>query len=210
MKKSLILGLLGLATCVVTSRGQGFIALDNYDSTAQPKVTYGANVPANGVSGSLGTVGAGVTGASWTVGLYFAAGDVTGSVSSDPSGTADPSTLGGGLALGTGAGSTTTFFSGSFAGQFAAASAFQATAQANGLATVTLEVVAYSGATYANSNYRGHSTAFTIPTQPGTSFPNNVGDFMSTFSVLPVPEPTTFALAGLGAAALMFFRRKKA
>jgi len=36
-----------------------------------------------------------------------------------------------------------------------------------------------------------------------------VGGF-SLFSVTPVPEPTTFALAGLGAAALVIFRRRKA
>lgn len=32
---------------------------------------------------------------------------------------------------------------------------------------------------------------------------------ISPFGVSPVPEPSTFALAGLGAAALMIFRRKK-
>jgi len=30
-----------------------------------------------------------------------------------------------------------------------------------------------------------------------------------SFTVAPVPEPTVFALAGIGAAALMIVRRKK-
>jgi hypothetical protein len=35
------------------------------------------------------------------------------------------------------------------------------------------------------------------------------GSGMTAFGVSPVPEPTTFALAGLGAAALLIFRRRK-
>lgn len=39
------------------------------------------------------------------------------------------------------------------------------------------------------------------------------GDFamkgFSTFNIIPVPEPSSFALAGLGAAALLIFRRRK-
>jgi hypothetical protein len=32
---------------------------------------------------------------------------------------------------------------------------------------------------------------------------------LTSFGVAPIPEPTTFALAGLGAAALLLFRRRK-
>jgi hypothetical protein len=209
MKKSLLLGLLGLTTCVVTLRGQGFIALDNYDSTAQPLITYGSGIPANGISGAFGTIGAGITGAAWNVGMYFAAGDVTGSIFSDPTGFADPSALGGGLALATGSGSTTTFFTGALAGQFAATANFQATAQANGLTTVTVMVIAYGGPSYVSATYRSHSAPFTIGTLPGTSFPNNVGDFMSPFSVNLIPEPSTFALAGMSSLAFLIFGRRR-
>lgn len=41
---------------------------------------------------------------------------------------------------------------------------------------------------------------------PGGSL-NNAG--LTQFGVNPVPEPTTFALAGLGAAALLIFRRRR-
>ena len=41
--------------------------------------------------------------------MYYALGNVTGSVASDPTGIADPTTLGGGLAFGNGAGSTAAF-----------------------------------------------------------------------------------------------------
>lgn len=201
MKKSLILGIVSLAATVAPSFGQGFIALDNYDSTLHPLVTYGA--------GSGGTIGSGVT-AGWTVGIYLAQGNVVGSVGSDATGIADPSTLGGGLALGTGAGSTAAVYTSTFntPGQFFTANTFQASAASG--ATITAEIVAYNGADYLSSSIRGHSAAFTITTAAGNApIPNYVGDAMPTFSVLPVPEPSVFALSGLGAAALMLFRRKK-
>jgi len=210
MKKSLILGLLGLAASIVPSFGQGYVVLDNYNSTAHPLISYGAGVPANGVSGAPGS-GA-VNNAGFTVGLYFASGNVTGSVAADPTGTADPGTLGGGLALGTGAGATIALYTSSFntPGQYQSGAPFQVTAGAAG-GTFTVEIIAYSGASYANAAYRGHSSAFTITSQTATAIPPTalVGDFSSGFSILPVPEPTSFALSGLGAAALLFFRRKK-
>ena len=46
-----------------------------------------------------------------------------------------------------------------------------------------------------------------LPGPPGT--PGSIGDTLGRFGVAPVPEPTTFALAGLGAAALLIFRRRK-
>jgi len=211
MKKTLLAGICGLAACAATSYGQGFIALDNYSSSAHPLVTYGSGVFANGISGALGQVGTGVTGSGWTVGLYFALGNVTAS-SDQTAGNGIPLAL----ALGTGGtagGATTTFLSGSLNGEFAASAYFQATAATPGASgtTVTLEVVAYNGTDYASATQRGHSAAFIIPALAGTSFPNNVGDYMSTFSVTPVPEPTTLALAGLGGfGMLMALRRKQA
>lgn len=210
MKKSLILGLLGLAVSVASSFGQGFIALDNYDSTVHPLVTYGNNVPANGIGGGPGTPGSGLL-AGWTVGLYFAQGNVTGSVGSDPTGIADPATLGGGLLLATGPGSTAAVFTSTFGtpGQFFTPNTFQASAAAPG-STVTIMLIAYSGADYASAAYRGHSSAFTMTTAAGNApVPNYIGDFMSSFSVQQVPEPSTFALAGLGAAAMLIIRRRK-
>ena len=204
MKKSVLFGIIGMAAGVASTYGQGFISLDNYSAGPRPLVTFGA--------GSGGTVGAGVTGGTWTVGLYFALGNVAGDA------TSGNGAVSGLLALGTGgsaAGATTGFLSGGYAGLFANSTAFQATVATpgNGGTTVTVEVVAYNGANYASSTIRGHSSAFQMLAFAGTAFSATVGDpgAMSTFGVTPVPEPTTLALAGLGGlASLVMLRRKNA
>jgi len=201
MKKTILLGILGLATAATSSFGQGFIQLDNYNShggAGGPLITYGAN--------SGGTVGTGINN-TWTVGLYFANGNVTLSDSSAGTGNVDPL-----LALASGSGSTVAVQSTAFgnAGEFAASTAFNAGGAAGD--TLTLELVAYltSAGSYANSAIRGHSAAFTMADAAINITPKPlVGDFMSTFSVAQIPEPSIFALAGLGAAALMGLRRKK-
>jgi hypothetical protein len=86
---------------------------------------------------------------------------------------------------------------------------------------VTLQVRAWDiafGSTYeaalanpANAGLIGASSTFAyqIPATPS----NPVGDFFMVnftgFTVAAIPEPSTFALAGLGAAALLIFRRRK-
>ena len=55
----------------------------------------------------------------------------------------------------------------------------------------------------------GASNPLTLTMPTGPTDPNLtylVG--LQAFSIVPVPEPTTFALAGLGAAALLIFRRR--
>src|SRR5665213_1867507 len=114
MKLSLIVGLLSVTCGAASSFGQGTIILDNYNSVG-PFVTYGSpGIPANGVSGASGIVGLGVGSgllSGWTFGLYYALGDVRGSIGIDPTGFnfGDPSTFGGGLTLATGSGSTAPF-----------------------------------------------------------------------------------------------------
>jgi hypothetical protein len=210
MKKSLIIGLVSLVTAVASSYGQGFINLDNYNQTGGI-ITYGANVPANGVSGSFGTVGTGLV-SGWTVGVYWALGDITGSLN-DPAGNGTPSGL---LTLGTGVGSTAVMYDSSFGtpGQFLASDTFQVPGSTAG-SVVTLELVCFSGSSYDTAAYRGHSTPFTLTTAAGTATtPAGVGPAFSTFAVTPVtpvPEPSTLALAGLGGfGMLMALRRKKA
>jgi len=217
MKKSLILGLLSLAAVAVTStsRGQGVIKLDNYDSYGPPITYGGAGVPANGTSGGNGTIGAPVSSGSWTVGVYFVQGTVA--IGSDPNSTpiGDPSTFSGGLVLGTGAGSTAGLADAAAnhtAGQFIGSAWGIPGSSALGGQTYTLEIVAYSGATYASSNFRGHSTAFQVTTSANTAIsPNITGSLMPTFGVfVAVPEPSVLALSAVGAAAMMLIRRKKA
>lgn len=214
MKKSLIIGLLGLAATVAPSFGQGVIFLDNYFSYGQI-VKYGDNVPANGVSGGLGTPGAGLN-SSWTAGLYWAPGNILGSLTPDstPYTNGVPTAQNAAFQLATGGGSTAQFAGiniGGASGQFAAGSVYTTTGVAAG-GTITVEVIAFNTAdgSYANANWRGHSAAFTMTVSDSSSpTPNAVGSFMPSFAVNVVPEPSTFALTGLGAAALMIFRRKK-
>lgn len=67
-----------------------------------------------------------------------------------------------------------------------------------------------SGATYANASVRGQGALFlSAPLGGGlTTPPNWVGQSFSLTSSV-VPEPTSMALAGLGAASLLIFRRRK-
>jgi len=58
----------------------------------------------------------------------------------------------------------------------------------------------------------GRSAEFNLSNIGGTTFtpPNITGPgLLTSFNVYTVPEPATFALAGLGAAALLIFRRRK-
>jgi len=59
----------------------------------------------------------------------------------------------------------------------------------------------------------GWSQAFTYTIPTGTSAPPNFSGATTLdtlkFGVMPVPEPTTLALLGLGSASLMIFRRRK-
>lgn len=201
MKKSILMAIVGLTVSAAPSFGLGYIMMDNY-STSGPLVTYGP--------GGSGPAGTGL-GAGWTAGLYYALGDVRGSIAADPTGYADPSTLGGGLTLGTGPGSTAAFYTSDFGtpGEFSASLGFQI--NGNPGDTITVMILAYDGFSYATSLDRGHSTAFTMPLSAITTPPSVslVGYFMPGFSV-PIPEPTTMVLGGLGLAALMLFRRKQA
>ena len=76
-------------------------------------------------------------------------------------------------------------------------------------------LVAYNGASYATSTIRGHSQAFTMTISISTAFATHTGDLetdggFQVLNVSAVPEPTTMALGGLGLAALLVARRKKA
>lgn len=198
MKRTVIavaIGLAGTLASVLTSNAQGYVTLDNYASSGQI-IAYGA--------GSGGTTGTGVSTA-FTVGLYYALGTV--SVNADPTGIADPSTLGA-IVLGSGAGATTPILSNP--GYFSATTGFNVGGTAG--STVTLEIVAYNGASYDASTVRGHSTAFQIADVGATApIPAYVGTVMPGFDVfaVAVPEPATFALVGLGGLSLMLFRRRK-
>lgn len=74
----------------------------------------------------------------------------------------------------------------------------------------TIMAVAFDGANYASSLTRGASTLFQVTlVQNGGATPANPSAGLQPFTVAPIPEPSTFALAGLGLASLLIFRRRK-
>ena len=207
MKKSFVLGLLGLTAVTASSFGDGYIYLDNYNNglTGGPPVTYGIGIPANGVSGPLGAPNGGLNN-SWTVGIYYAIGTLN---IFDPAGNGMPNAA---LVLGTGTGSTAAFDSintGNTPGEFASPQRFDVVG--SGTPTITAELVAYPtvAGSYAAALYRAHSTPFTMPTGTLIS-PTSpmVGDYMPTFSI-GTPEPSQIALSSLAGLSLWLLRRKQ-
>ncbi len=83
---------------------------------------------------------------------------------------------------------------------------------------ISFIVEAYHGSSYATADWKGQSPSFTLSSiaftggtgnpPPPTDLTSGPGALQSF--VVTVPEPSVFALAGLGAAGLMAFRRKKA
>ena len=207
MKKSLVLGILGFATATVSGLGQGSIFLDTYQASNGPQqVVYSA------------VLGGGVVPASFTAGLYYDPTpnqNIVGSIASDPTGYADPSSLNSALVLATGTGSTAPFINSS--GEFEAAASFniQPGVTTPAQSSYTIMVVAYNGSSYDTSTIRGHSAPVYIQdSAPAVVYGSDVGfSFPPTatlFTVYSVPEPAALALGGLGLAALVLARSRKA
>jgi hypothetical protein len=71
----------------------------------------------------------------------------------------------------------------------------------------SLDAALTANAMIGVSDKVGSSTGNPTTTPPGTATP--LADTFKGMTLQPVPEPSTFALAGLGAAALLIFRRRK-
>jgi hypothetical protein len=197
MKRSLLLAVAGLALCANSSFAIGTIMLDTYDTDGPLVLFKNSAAPAVPL------------GAGWNAGLYYAIGDVRGSIASDIGRFAEPSTLGGGLTLATGAGSTATFYTSAFntPGEFLSGAILQLSVDPN--ITITAMVIAYNGSSYASSVVRGHSDPFLMTTSPVTTpFPQAVGEFMQSFTIV-IPEPSTFALAGISGLVWLACRRRR-
>jgi hypothetical protein len=193
MKKTLVASILGLVAAA-SVMAQGTVKFNNYDGTTYAQVVYGG-------PGSGGVQGTGVNN-QFTAGLYYAFGAVNWS-----GGYLDNSIAGFTLAS-----VTTTINTGAFAGPAGVGFFNGGNATIPGYigGQISFVVVAYNGANYASSAIRGSSQSFTLPEiATGLSPAGSFGPTFQSFAVNAVPEPSTFALAGLGLASLLIFRRRK-
>lgn len=201
MKKKIILGVLAATGFAASSFAQGYIAFTSYYANSSVGATTSFfDGPA---AGTLVPAG------SFTATLYYALGTVvdpvdtgsSASILSSPTGlTAIPSSA---LAFDT-------------AGYFGSGTIPTVTIPGYTSGAVTFEIVV--NGTYQGVNYIGRSGAFTESTianstsVPLTNFGDNGPGMPNMFvAAVPVPEPSTLALAGLGGfGMLMALRRKKA
>jgi hypothetical protein len=232
MKRTVITAI--ALTCAVSVFAQGTVNFNNRNGFTThvygggssqiqggaPSDNYGTNaVPPGNFAGTLliGTTG-GAAAATTYASLLGAAGTVAN----------DSSMLAGSLGTAFGGGTATTFRTGAAAGNIVGATAtFNSIPKDAPVAT--FEMVAWDNSSGLYSTWSLASTAwqagliqagksalfqFTVgiggdvntPPGWGNINPAQAGSFNIYFAV---PEPTTFALAGLGAAALVIFRRRK-
>jgi len=198
MKKSLVLGILGVAAATV-AYGQGTVQFGNYYSSTAPTINYAAsNVP-------IGKAGLAVGGNFAAELAWF-----NGTTSDSTQLTALPGTITGfGEVFGP-AYPNATPDGGLGAGWWGPSTVALTGTAANQV--VTLEVLVFNGTSFADptTTVNGHSTLFQYSLGGGVVSPPSFNGLMPNFTVQNVPEPSLFALAGLGAAGLMALRRKKA
>ena len=201
MKKTVLATALALmgSFAAVSSYGQGSVIFENYDFGAlNAPVTFGMTASGGGVSGTAGQ----------RVGSEFTA-DILYSLDGGANYTLlTQANAGAGAAY-------PTAFSGTDGNNASGAGYFLGptiTIPGYTSGAVNFIVEAYHGSSYAAAanDWRGQSAAFTVPglatgQTPASQFP---GGSLQGF-VVTVPEPSVFALAGLGAAGLMALRRRK-
>jgi hypothetical protein len=205
MKKSIFIAVLGVGMAsAISSYGQGQVFFANYYSSTQTSgITYAAGSPG-------GIAGLGV-GPEISVELFYGAS--TDTQFSQLTGLASSITP---VGLGVATGPAAILTSATGAGWFSAGAVQIPLTGLNSYAagtTLAFEIEAFG--TYQSVAYQGLSGIYTSATQTSSSVAvpllNSALDAPgANFTVAPVPEPTTLALAGLGGAALLALRRKKA
>jgi hypothetical protein len=201
MKKSVLLGLASLAVAV-SSYGQGSVNFQNYNfgaTSLNAPVTFGVTAAPGGKAGTAGVR----VGSEFSADLQFSldGGATFSTLTAAQSGNAAYPAA---FAFGAGADGDAGNFAGYFFGNPVTIPGYSSGA-------VTFIIDAWTGgSSYANATqWRGQSTPFTLASiATGTAPPTDFAG-LNAFVVNPVPEPTVFALAGIGAAALMIVRRKK-
>jgi len=198
MKRSLIAAVVGLAATVATTFGQGHVQISNYLVSPYSQVIW-----ANTVAG-VGTANQSAQNASAALQLTLWYGK--GNLADANLLTAGPTfgllTTGGPQAYNPGNGN-------GVGGYYFINASIPTWVLGD---TFTFQLRATGTAPGGQYTYSGSSTLFTqsaqitdaaVPAGTSTAAPG------LTVNIVPVPEPSTFALAGLGSAALLIFRRKK-
>jgi hypothetical protein len=191
MKKTIIAGIAACAIGLVSAQAQGTFNFNNYSQ--------------NGGAGSPVTIqGSGqYIGSDYMAGFFYMAGTVN-----------DLNAFQAGATLSTAA---TPFFGATGGGPLVDGAGLFDGGEGvipGAPGTYTIQVIAWTGgANYNTATIRGGSSLLQVVTvtQGGTT-PNNNLTTLAPFTVAPVavvPEPSTFALAGLGLASLVIFRRRK-
>jgi PEP-CTERM motif len=192
---------LSLAAGICTTSAQGYIGFDSYNSYDLVQTTFGA-----GVAGY--PAGYGLT-SGWTAGLLYSLSPVVDAATASSADAAAPLNPAWSVA-------PNTAFFGEWLGGYYTGPPFILSDGFDGQ-VVYFEVIAFetgaaganSAERYMNSTVRGHSAA--VAGVLGYPLPkSNIEDHMQPFSVFAVPEPSALALAVLGLAALMAYRRKHA
>lgn len=195
MKKRLVASVLGVVATVATvasSYGQGQVWFDNYNN-ANPNGVGGYSSPitfsADPAQAPTGMAGLGIPASlNFVASLQYVIGSAT-----------DPNPL---ANVPIGDSALTRPFS-NVAGTISPAIA---TIPGYSSGPVSLQVYVTGSAN--GVDYWGKSAVLELPSiATGTTLPGYL-DGLQSFNVVPVPEPTTLALAGLGAAALLMYRRR--
>lgn len=194
MKKLALASLLSVASLavIVSSYGQGSVQFQNYDFGAA-----GLNAPVTFVTSGVRV------GSEFRADLLYSldGGATFSLLTAAQSGNAQYPAV---FAFGVGADGDAANFAGYFFGNVVTIPSYTS-------GSISFIVEAWTGgASYVTANGpSGRSSAFTMPgISTGTTQPGNFTG-LNAFTVGPIPEPTVFALAGIGAAALIIVRCKK-
>lgn len=206
MKKSLVLAILGIAGALgTTAYGQGYVVFKNYFTSSSPTINFNATgvTPSSKAGLALGS--------SFSAELLWFNGTTANPASLTPVGPL--------VIFGTSVTSISPVADGNLAGGagYFIGGTVPLPGYTSGLATFMVDVFGTEGA----NSYAGSSALFTMTPATGASPPpgfNQVQVGVGSIQYNPgsyqivdaIPEPVTMAFGGLGLAALMLFRRKRA
>lgn len=191
--------LMAQGTVTFSTRQTGFVVGHVYGpEVGDPTLSKSGNTAAETPTGTQTYTGGFLTGSGFTAQLWYAVG----------AGQSEAS-------LGLLAGSTTAFRTGSTLGGTPVPLDLVVPGVAPGTGVGTFQVRVWDNAggtinSFDNAVTRGKSILFDVTGlgDGGLNVPGRLDGFRS-FNIYTVPEPSTFVLAGLGAAGLLIFRRRK-